>query len=92
MWIFSEMFCTYMIAPNGDIVKVHGISSNICSINSSLTVRSISWNENTRGKYVQLAIDENNTIQFQTFYGNPNRLYITLRIDGEWGNGINLTT
>lgn len=54
--------------------------------NKFINLRSIGAGTNATGKYIQIFIDENNAIQFQLYNNNPNRLAITVKIDGVWSD------
>lgn len=64
----------------------------INELNSKTKIQRIGYDTNETGKYVRIILDNNNAIQFQTIAGNPNRINISLKVDGEWGNIIYLNS
>lgn len=64
----------------------------INELNSKTKIQRINYNTNETGNYVQIILDDNNVIQFQTIAGNPNRINISLKVDGEWGDIIYLNS
>lgn len=53
-------------------------------------LRGIAWVENQFGKYIQLNMDDQNMIQFQTLKGDNTQFEVAIKLDGEWGNGIRI--
>ena len=60
-------------------------------MNTKLNLLRIYHADNVTGKYIQFVIDENTAIQLQTFASDANRIGVSIKIDGEWGDVIILT-
>lgn len=80
------MFTSFISEQN---TKSNELSQNM---NTKLNLSRIYHADNVTGKYIQFVIDENNVIQLQTFASDANRIGVSIKNDGEWGDVIILTS
>lgn len=59
-----------------------------CELNSKNNLQKIINNANGDGDYIQFVTTNDNVVQLQMYSDNPNKLKISVRINGMWGNAF----